>query len=280
MLYLRGQRRTAAVSSDASVVCTRVCRSAMTRIAEDHGMWPSASTRTTWDPARRSRTASGVTPAACRSMNTRAPCGIESIRNEPTNNSFCVSVAVGLFLTSGETTGSFTTTRIARSAIGEVSGAAGATGIGAGGIATGSGRGVNGSARGCSDDVSHETETRITQTSAPKAEPDANDHRPLRFFDTGGAEGVVTTGRRLGRLLGVGSGVAGLIDAGRSLENSSSGSVAHSPLRSWFTVREESIGFSDTGQQMQRNPHSRRFRPIIAGFSEIQRSTSDRSRHG
>jgi hypothetical protein len=166
MLYLRGQRRTAAVSSDASVVCTRVCRSAMTRIAEDHGMWPSASTRTTWDPARRSRTASGVTPAACRSMNTRAPCGIESIRNEPTNNSFCVSVAVGLFLTSGETTGSFTTTRIARSAIGEVSGAAGATGIGAGGIATGSGRGVNGSARGCSDDVSHETETRITQTSS------------------------------------------------------------------------------------------------------------------
>jgi hypothetical protein len=280
MLYLRGQRRTAAVSSDASVVCTRVCRSAMTRIAEDHGMWPSASTRTTWDPARRSRTASGVTPAACRSMNTRAPCGIESIRNEPTNNSFCVSVAVGLFLTSGETTGSFTTTRIARSAIGEVSGAAGATGIGAGGIATGSGRGVNGSARGCSDDVSHETETRITQTSAPKAEPDANDHRPLRFFDTGGAEGVVTTGRRLGRLLGVGSGVAGLIDAGRSLENSSSGSVAHSPLRSWFTVREESIGFSDTGQQIQRNPHSRRFRTIITGFPVIQRSISDRSRHG
>jgi len=225
-------------------------------------------------------------------MNTRAPWGVESIRNEPTNDSFCVVVALGVFATCGETAGSFTTTRIVRSAIGEVSGAAGAIGIGAGRIDTGSGRGVNGSARGCSGEDIHEI--RITHTSAPNAEPDANDHRPLRFFDTG-AEGVVcaiaglsrpgsarpTTGRRLGRLLGVGSGVAGLIDAGRSLENSSSGSVAHSPLRSWFTVRrEESIGFSDTGQQMQRNPHSRRFRPIIAGFSEIQRSTSDRSRHG
>ena len=36
----------------------------------------------------------------------------------------------------------------------------------------------------------------------------------------------------LGRLLGVGRGVAGLIDAGRSLKNSSSGSVAQRPLRS------------------------------------------------
>jgi len=45
-------------------------------------------------------------------------------------------------------------------------------------------------------------------------------------------------------------------------------------------VREESIGFSDTGQQIQRNPHSRRFRTIITGFPVIQRSISDRSRHG
>ena len=218
----------------------------MTRIAADHAIWPSASTRTTCDPARRSRTASGVTPAGCRSMNTRAPCGAESIRNEPTNDSFCVVVAPGVFVfsTCGGTAGSFTTTRIARSAIDEVSGAAGATGAGAGGIDTGSGRRVIGSARGCSDEDSHEI--RMTHTIAPNAEPDANDHSPRRFLLMGAEEGVVcaiagllrpgsarrTIGRKLGRLLGVGRGVAGLIDAGRSLKNSSSGSVAQRPLRS------------------------------------------------
>src|SRR5690349_12018659 len=195
----------------------------MTRIAEDHGMWPSASTRTTCDPARRSRTASGVTPAASRSMNTRAPWGVESIRNEPTNNSFFVFVAAAdVVSTCGETVGSFTTTRIARSAIGDVSGAAGETGTGADGIGTGSGRGVNGSARGCSVEVSHET--RTTHTSAPKAEPDANDHRLFRFFEARPDGGVSTTaafarpfcarratGLQVTRLLGVGRGVAGLI---------------------------------------------------------------------
>ena len=252
-------------------------------------MCPSASTRSTCDPARRSRTRSGVTPAGCRSMNTRAPCGVESIHNEPTKDSFCAADAAGLFSTSGETVGSFTTTRIARSAIGGVSEAGGETGTGAGGIDTGSGRGVNGSARGCSDEVSQEI--RITHNSAPKAEPDANDHRPRRFFATAAVSTIGgfarpgsarrPTGRRVTRLLGVGRGVAGLIDAGRSLENSSSGSGAHRPLRSWLTVRrDESVGFSGTGQQTHRNPHSRRFWPTTAGFPVIRRSGSDRSHHG
>jgi len=261
----------------------------MTRIAEDHDIWPSASTRMACDPARRSRTTSGVTPAACRSMNTRAPCGNESIRNEPTNDSFCLAVAAGVFSTSGRTVGSFATTRMARSATDDVSGAGGETGTGAGGIDTGSGRGVNGSARGCSDEVSQEI--RITHNSAPKAEPDANDHRPRRFFATAAVSTIGgfarpgsarrPTGRRVTRLLGVGRGVAGLIDAGRSLENSSSGSGAHRPLRSWLTVRrDESVGFSGTGQQTHRNPHSRRFRPTTAVFPVIRRSGSDRSHHG
>src|SRR5690242_13757835 len=155
----------------------------MTRIAEDHGTWPSASTRTTCDPARRSGTSSGVTPAACRSMNTRAPWGVESIRNVPTNDSFFVFLAADVFSPGGEPVGPFTTTRLARSAIGGVSGSAGGTGTGTGGdgIGSGSGRGVNGSARGCPDEVSQEIST--THTSAPNAEPEANDHSPFRFFE-------------------------------------------------------------------------------------------------
>jgi hypothetical protein len=262
----------------------------MTRIAEDHDIWPSASTRMACDPARRSRTTSGVTPAACRSMNTRAPCGNESIRNEPTNDSFCLAVAAGVFSTSGRTVGSFATTRMARSATDDVSGAGGETGTGAGGIDTGSGRGVNGSARGCSDEVSQEI--RITHNSAPKAEPDANDHRPRRFFATAAVSTIGgfarpgsarrPTGRRVTRLLGVGRGVAGLIDAGRSLENSSSGSGAHRPLRSWLTAGfVGSSGWSGTVLgKLSAIPVPGVSPPQIEGFPETTTGTAGRSHHG
>jgi hypothetical protein len=146
-------------------------------------------------------------------------------------------------------------TRITGSAAVGDSNAAGETGAGAG--ETGSGGGTNCSARG-SDVVNHQT--RITHTSAPKAEPVANVHSPRRSFEVeAGRAGstsarvprcpssLPTAGRRLTRLFRPGTRVTGLIDAGRSEENSSSGSVAHRPLRSWLTAGfVGSIGWSGT----------------------------------
>jgi len=98
-----------------------------------------------------------------RSMNTRAPCGVESIRNPPANDTLFASVAELAFALGGS----------------EYSLERGEAVAGAG--ETGSGAGTNGSARGCSDVVNHQT--RITHTSAPKAEPDANVHSPRRSFE-------------------------------------------------------------------------------------------------
>jgi hypothetical protein len=206
-----------------------------------------------------------VTPAAWRSMSTRAPCGDESIRNEPTNDPFFVFGVERVFSTTAEP-GCPLTTGIARSATSGISDTTGDTGGAAGAWETGSDVRTNCSGRGCSGVVSHET--RITHTSAPKAEPDANDQSLRRSFTlcpggTGSTRarfarrdsGRRTAGRRLARLLGVGRGVAGLIDAGRSEENSSSGSGAHRPLRSWLTDGfDGSIGWSDTQLSKSQSP--------------------------
>ena len=184
-------------------------------------------------------------------MNTRAPCGAESIRNEPINDSFFAPVGA-----DGAGSRCSTETRITGSAAVGDSDAAGETGAGA--VETGAGAGTNCSARGGSDVVNHQT--RITHTSAPKAEPDANVHSPRRSFEVEAARAGSTSarvpryasrrppeGRRLTRLFGPGERVAGPIDAGRSEQNSSSGSGAHRPLRSWLTAGFfGSIGWSGT----------------------------------
>jgi hypothetical protein len=181
-------------------------------------------------------------------MNTRAPCGEESIRNSPRNDRFFASVAELAFAAVDGGSGCSLKRGIDRPAsVG--ADAAGETGAGArvttaGAGETGSGPRTNGSSRGCSEVVIHET--RITHTSAPKAEPDAKDHSPRRFFEAeaGSTRARVprrastrrTAGRTLTRLFGAGRRVAGgRIEVG-SEENSSSGSGAHRPLRSWLTA--------------------------------------------
>jgi hypothetical protein len=222
-------------------------------------------------------------------MNTRAPCGVESIHNPPTNDAFFVSVAELVFAAADGRSGRSRERGIDRWA-GGGSDAAGATGTGAGATGagageTGSGPRTNGSARGSSDVVNHET--RITHISAPKAEPEANDHSPRRSFEveaagTGSATASLarcpscrrTAGRTLTRLCGAGRRVAGLIEAG-SEENSSSGSGAHRPLRSWLTKGfVGSIGCSFT--QLSRLWQSL-FRLFRGRQSQVSRNHDDLS---
>src|SRR6185503_3008852 len=124
------------------------------------------------------------------------------------------------------------------------------------------GPGTNCFARGCSDVVHHET--RITHTSAPKAEPAAKSPSLRRSFEVEAERGVSTrarvprcpssrrtAGRRLTRFLCPGKGVAVLIGAGRSEENSSSGSGAQRPLRSWLTAGFVGL-IGSSGTQLSR----------------------------
>ena len=187
-------------------------------------------------------------------MNTRAPCGVESIRNEPINDSFFVGFVFST--TGGAGSGA---TRIAGSAASGISDETGGTGAGA--RETGAEPPVNASDCGSSDVVSHET--AITHTSEPYADPDANDQRPRRSFGaeargvgatgTSFARGASTrraAGRGLTALIGSGAAGADLIGTTRSEQNSPSGSDfsgAHRPLRSWLTEgRDGSNGCSGT----------------------------------
>ena len=220
---------------------TLVCWSATTRIADDHGIWPSASTRTTCEPAARSATTSGVTPAALPSITTRAPDGVEWICKSP-RTVVCSSPSAvmtpqpdgvsprrryrrGALLLNDRRIRTLVGNSDWRFAGGGASDAAGDTAAGA--AETGSRLWQPGR---------REPETTMRHNAAPTTTPDPKDQsafgiaaREARGAGTGvgrrGASGRLA-GRTTTDLRGAGVVVAASLGDGRSATKSASGSIS------------------------------------------------------
>ena len=227
---------------------TSICRSAMIRIAEDHAVWPSASRRITCDPATRPVNTRGVTPTGSRSMNTRAPRGVESICSEPTNRALVPSRGTGTAAAGTARLGGFGAgvgragfgAGVGRTGAGAGMDRTGSAGVGGRLVLTTGGSGTGGSrcasattidgsaAGGCSNKAraagggraNSDVITRFTmtrQSNAPNSEPNANDQRPPRLSEPMARTALATIAglaRRMSGGCGAGRAIARSIGAG------------------------------------------------------------------